>query len=245
MLSAGARSALLSLIVAGAIVVYVNRQHVRMYAAAGVMLAGMLAFVHIPELALEYLGTLIHSDDPLNWRGHLMMKGIELTVDSPLLGVGVGGFPYYGKESTPAEWFLYNWPHNVFIEISAEWGLPSALLMLALIIVAVVDAARLAFARERRDKGMAAAVLALLVIGFITFLITGDINDNRPLFCYLALPFVLRRALAGRMADADDPAPALPIVASTHPTAMTAPGRAAAIAARDPSAASGSGVPSA
>lgn len=217
LLSAGARSALLSLIVSSMLIVYVNRQHFRLYAAAGVALAVMLSFVHIPDLALEYLGSLIHSDDPLNWRGHLMLTGIDLTVDRPLLGVGVGGFPYFGKESTPAPWFLYNWPHNVFIEISAEWGLPSALLMLVLVIVAFAEAGRMAFAQERHDRGMAAAVLALLVIGLLTFLNTGDINDNRPMFTYLALPFVLHRALAGRGARNAAEQPAVPAVAADRP----------------------------
>lgn len=220
MLSAGARSALLALIVATTLIGYINRRYLKIYAATGVALGAMLVVVQIPVLALEYLATLISSDDLLNWRGHLMMKGVELTADNPLLGVGVGGFPYFGRDSTPAPWFLYNWPHNVFIEISAEWGIPSALLLAALVVAAFVEAARLAFARERRDLGMAAAVLALLVIGFLTLLNTGDINDNRSMFTYVALPFVLRRILTEERSVDGSALVSAPVVVRPEPRSV-------------------------
>ncbi len=95
---------------------------------AGIFLA-LLPFVHIPDASFEYLGTLTNSENLkalLYFRAELLDYGWKLLRAHPLLGVGIQGFRFYSPDAG-----LYNWPHNIFLEIGCELGMPAAAIMLA------------------------------------------------------------------------------------------------------------------
>jgi O-antigen ligase len=194
LIGAGARSATISLVMVVLLNAFFYRHQRSELLLVACLAASSLLFVDIPEDSLNYLGTLFDSDADslLNWRGHLMRRGLELIAEHPILGVGLGGFPHYGTIPPPAPWFLYNWPHNGIIEIGCEMGLAAAMIACLLIILPFVETFRQLADQGFQYKIYSRMSLAFLTVGFITFMNTGDINDQRPMWLYMSLPFVIR-----------------------------------------------------
>lgn len=191
----GARSAFICLIFGFVINIYFYRKLASDYILLSIVLIILLLFfVPLPETSVNYLESLVKSDttDLLDWRGHLMQRGIELTLEYPLTGVGIGGFPFYGTIPPPEVWFLYNWPHNVILEISSEMGILNAILVIIILSLAFKEVIIQTLDTNFKYRDLSQLTLALLLVGFITFMNTGDINDNRPMWLYISLPFVLR-----------------------------------------------------
>ena len=77
-----------------------------------------IPFAGIPQASLEYLGTLLHCGNVsqiLSFRGDLLSYGWSLLRLHPLFGAGLGGYRY--DSPNPG---VYNWPHNIFLEIACE-----------------------------------------------------------------------------------------------------------------------------
>jgi O-antigen ligase len=159
-----------------------------------VCLAGLgfaaLPFANIPGSSLDYLGTLIGSQSVsalMSFRGDLLDQGWKLLQQHPLIGVGLQGFRY--ASPNPA---LYNWPHNIFLEIACELGIPAALIVCALLISAVRESLRQLKDRCAPHFMLAQLAAALLLIGIINGTNTGDINSDRSTWLFLSLVFVVR-----------------------------------------------------
>jgi O-antigen ligase len=157
-----------------------------------------IPFLKIPEASFEYLGTLTNSrsvDSLLSFRAELLGYGWQLLQQHPLLGVGIQGFRYHSLNAG-----LYNWPHNIFLEIACELGIP------AMIIVCVIfgSAVREAF-HQMQDRlspylAFSYVTAALLLVGIVNSLNTGDINSDRSTWLFISLVFVagsLRSRAAG------------------------------------------------
>jgi O-antigen ligase len=194
LVGAGARSATIALVVSVLLNAFFYRQQRLELIFVVCLVATALPFIEIPEHSLKYLGTLIHSDAGalLNWRGHLMMRGIELINENPLLGVGLGGYPFFGTVPPYEIWYVYNWPHNVIIEIGCEMGLPAAIIASLLIILSFVEVLRQLANPDFHYKVYSRMCLAFLSIGFLEIMNTGDINNARNMWLYMSLPFAVR-----------------------------------------------------
>jgi O-antigen ligase len=194
LIGAGARSATIALVAAVLLNAFFYRQQRLGLMFVACLVAFSLPFIEIPEHSLEYLGSLIHSDanSLLNWRGHLMLLGLALIKEYPLLGVGLGGYPFYGTVPPHAPWFEYNWPHNVIIEIGCEMGLPAAIIASLLIILSFVEVLRQLVNPDFPYKVYSRMCLTFLTIGFLEIMNTGDINNARNMWLYMSLPFAVR-----------------------------------------------------
>jgi O-antigen ligase len=152
--------------------------------------AAILPFARIPGSAIQYLGTLIGSSSVsglLSFRYDLLQYGWRLLQQHPILGTGLQGFRYYSPNPE-----LYKWPHNIFLEIACELGIPAALIACALFTAAIAEAIR-----QLRDTVSPAWALsqlaaALLVAGIVNATNTGDINSDRLTWLFLSLVFVMR-----------------------------------------------------
>ena len=99
-----------------------------------------LPFFHIPEASFEYLGTLISNGSVgalLSFRGDLLNYGWTLLQQHPLIGVGIQGFRYLSPNVA-----LYNWPHNIFLEVACEMGIPASLIVCVLFGAAIRESLR-------------------------------------------------------------------------------------------------------
>ena len=151
--------------------------------------SAILPFARIPGSAIQYLGTLISSHSVsglLSFRYDLLDYGWRLLQQHPLLGTGIQGFRYYSPNPE-----LYKWPHNIFLEIACELGIPAALIACTIFAAAIAEAVR-----QLRDTISPAFLLsqlaaALLVVGVVNATNTGDINSDRLTWLFLSLVFVM------------------------------------------------------
>ena len=150
---------------------------------------GALPFLSIPASSFEYLGTLIRSRSTaelLSFRSDLLGSAWTLLQRHPLIGGGIQSFRYYSPNPG-----VYNWPHNIFLEIACELGIPAALIACAIFLAAIREALR-----QLRDKlspcfGISELAAALLAVGIINGANTGDINSDRLTWLFVSLVFVV------------------------------------------------------
>jgi hypothetical protein len=71
-------------------------------------------------------------------------------------------------------------------------GILSALTVCGIIISSFSRTIKQVMDKDFKYKKLSSTVLALLIIGFITMMNTGDINCVRPMWLYMSLPFVLK-----------------------------------------------------
>jgi O-antigen ligase len=150
----------------------------------------VIPFVNIPRASFEYLGTLVNCQSVktlLFFRAELLTFGWDLLQRHPLMGVGIQGFRYYSPNAA-----LYNWPHNIFLEVSCEMGLGAGLLVIALFVIAVREAWR-----QLNDTSSPYLILpqiaaALLLVGIVNATNTGDINSDRSTWLFLSIVYVVR-----------------------------------------------------
>ncbi len=152
--------------------------------------SAILPFARIPGSAIQYLGTVVSTRSVsglLSFRYDLLEYGWRLLQQHPLLGTGIQGFRYYSPNPE-----LYKWPHNIFLEIACELGIPAALIACAIFAAAIAEAIR-----QLRDTLSPVFLLsqlaaALLVAGIVNATNTGDINSDRLTWLFLSLVFVMR-----------------------------------------------------
>ena len=177
-------------------------------------LGGLLAipFLGIPKSSLDYLATLIKTGSVnalLDFRGDLLGHGWQLLQRHPLIGVGIAGFQY--SSPNPG---VYKWPHNIFLEIACELGIPAFLVAAAFFVSATRESLR-QLRNPVSDPGLLQQLAAAwLLLGLVNALNTGDINSDRTTWLFASIVFVI-----GTYAAEDDAAavsaPELPEVAAT------------------------------
>jgi O-antigen ligase len=150
-----------------------------------------IPFLKIPEASFEYLGTLFNFhnvDGLLNFRAELLSFGWKLLQQHPLLGVGIQGFRYYSPNAA-----LYNWPHNIFLEIGCELGIPAVLLVCAIFGSAIRESLRQLRDHVSPYATLAYVAAALLLAGIVNSLNTGDINSDRSTWLFVSVVFLVGR----------------------------------------------------
>lgn len=156
----------------------------------GVLGIVALPFVKLPQSSLEYLGTMIgvrSLGSLMDFRTELLDYGWKLLQQHPLIGTGMDGYRYYSPNSA-----LYKWPHNIFLEVACELGIPAGLIVCALFANALRE-----LWRQLKDKlspqyALSQLATALLVIGIVNGMNTGDINSDRSTWLFVSIVFVVR-----------------------------------------------------
>ncbi len=104
--------------------------------------------------------TIFRNDEELGRRLHLMRAAAQMSFQHPLFGVGPGNYRIYfptvqaagfkGDEVFKAPFVYSEHAHNDFIQMAAESGWPSALVMLALYLWLISTLVRAALAQSQR-----------------------------------------------------------------------------------------------
>jgi O-antigen ligase len=189
LIGSGSRGALIAVLLAITLSLLLYRQLLADLACFLALGLVSMPFLHIPEASFEYLGTLFNSHNVeglLSFRAELLGYGWNLLQQHPLFGVGIQGFRYYSPNAG-----LYNWPHNIFLEIGCELGIPALLLVLVLFGSAIRESLR-----QLRDKTspyltLAHLSAALLLAGVVNSVNTGDINSDRSTWLFVSLVFLV------------------------------------------------------
>ncbi len=177
----------------------------------------LIAFNLVPSIFKERLTSIWSAaisgtgDASATNRLELFDRGLSAIRSSPLFGIGTGGFPSVAWD-LPSNYY----PHNIFLEIGAELGLPALTLFIGLLVVAVLTLRQAASARKaRNDLFVISAITSLFVYWLINALFTGDLNSNRFLWSTMGLAFAI--GTLGLSADKKRPAKQVCIITSVHP----------------------------
>lgn len=116
-------------------------------------------------------------------RGYIWSRTFPLLRKHLLLGSGpstfVYEFPnydYVGRTNVGYEWSVVTKPHNMYLQIWVQTGLPSLLMFLAMYLVYFVESIRLYF---RRKTVRHTDIIGLgIMLGTIGYLVTGLANDS-------------------------------------------------------------------
>jgi putative inorganic carbon (HCO3(-)) transporter len=213
LIGSGSRGSAIACVLAILLSLYFCRERILDFALiAG---AGILAipFLGIPESSIDYLATLVKTGSVnalLDFRGDLLGYGWQLLQRHPLIGAGIGGFQY--SSPNPG---VYKWPHNIFLEVACELGLPATLAVAAFFALAARESLRQLRCDSRTCGTLSQLAAAWLLLGLVNGLNTGDINSDRTTWLFASIVFVVgqyREAPCPRKnaaIDLSQPAPAL------------------------------------
>jgi O-antigen ligase len=147
-------------------------------------------FVKIPQASFEYLGSLADpqsSRSLLDFRADLLDYGWKLLRQHPLIGAGIGGFRY--SSPNPG---LYKWPHDLLLELACELGIPAAIVGLAIFGCAIRESIEQLREPASAFFTLSTIAAALLCIGLLAAITTGNINSDRSIWLFVSLVFVIR-----------------------------------------------------
>ncbi|HWH03507.1 MAG TPA: O-antigen ligase family protein [Gemmatimonadales bacterium] len=195
---ANSRGGFLALL-AAALVILIGYRVVSAPIRIGVAIVAVLGFALAAGPSFwARMNTITNADQDYNMtssegRWELWGRGLGYMEARPILGVGIGGFPSAEGQLSPvardarAHGHGTKWsePHNSFVQVGAELGVPGLLLFIAMLWTAVRGL------RGSSDPGLAvgfvAAVLAFAVGGFFLSLAYKEM-----LYTLLALCVSLR-----------------------------------------------------
>jgi O-antigen ligase len=149
-------------------------------------------FISLPETSQQRLSGVAR--DPLgalqqDGRSALYRQAVELTRENPGKGVGVGGFYLYSAVLARQE---ERYPHNLFLEASAELGVPvAAVLGLSLLGIIGVFLRRTMLVGEPRDRALLFAFFGMFLFNLFAVQFSGDVNDNRSFWTALGFTWLL------------------------------------------------------
>jgi O-antigen ligase len=108
-------------------------------------------------------------------RQYLFMRSVEMTLEHPIFGVGLGEFSDVEGADAKSKGMRGQWmqTHNSYAQISSEAGIPALLLLLASLIAGYRNLS--AVAREskaRRNPNLEGAALAVM-ISFVAFCVSA------------------------------------------------------------------------
>jgi O-antigen ligase len=184
-LRTGSRGALLALALTYAVIVITGKGASRLVVALAIPLVAAAYFAVLPGELTRRFATIFSPDDPAaisssggadeavasaDGRKYLLLRGIELTLQHPLFGVGVADFAV-SEGSTRAGGLTGKWmaPHNTYTQVSSETGIPGLLILMTALAASFALSVKVRRQASRaRMKGLPAAAYALM-ISFVLF----------------------------------------------------------------------------
>ncbi len=184
-LRTGSRGAVLALALTYVVIVITGRGASRLLVALAVPVVAAAYFAVLPGELTRRFATILSPDDPAaiaasgapdeatasaDGRKYLLRRGIELTLQHPLFGVGVADFAVSeGSSRTGGLTGRWMAPHNSYTQVSSETGIPGLLILLTALgasLALCIKVRRQAF--RAHMKGLSGAAYALM-ISFVLF----------------------------------------------------------------------------
>jgi len=163
----------------------------QMFVLVAIIITAITLFIFIPEIFIVIVrrfevwfeqGSFIPID-----RMQRFEKAFEVITSLPrgLYGLGIGGFSvsYRGLD-------MREYPHNIILEIGSELGIISLISFVLLIFYSLRSVLNNLKNSHHGAKWQHLVLFGLLLFIFIESLKSGDINDNRLLFCWIGLVYV-------------------------------------------------------
>ena len=160
--------------------IYVNlKSRVLGYSYFGLAIVGFIA-VLVGTLNKGPLAGLLY-EDSVTYRGDYWRAGWKMTIDNPILGVGLDSYGDWYRRSRTMEATLRRGPevtsnaaHNVFLDFSSYGGFPLLLVYLALLVLVVVSAIKVIKRLQDFNAGFVG-----LMAGWVAFQAQSIISINQ------------------------------------------------------------------
>ncbi len=210
LIGSASRGSVIACVLVVAITVVADRGLLVDVICLGVAGFAAIPLIGLPGSSVSYLGSLVRSrslGDLLNFRADLLAYGWKLFERHPLFGAGLAGFRYFSPNPT-----LYKWPHDIFLEIACELGLPAALLVAVIFGGAIREALHQLRNHVSPHVTFSRVAAALLLVGMVNAVNTGNINSDRSTWLFVSLVFAV-----GALRDASRPMEAaIPLTSRAH-----------------------------
>ncbi len=192
----------------------------KLRSVVGLALAAVLAIPLIPDAYIARLGTLTQigtvdasTDISIRYRTAEVGAAVGMVQDHPLTGVGYGNYAANYQDysrglgidlaTTARE------PHNLFLEVAAETGIPGVAafgLLLGVTAAAVVGSRRRLRAAGRHDEAAMAYALGVALIGHLVTSVFLHLDFARFFWTYVGIALALPNVAARESADILEPA---------------------------------------
>ena len=189
----GTRAAWLGLLVGSAVVlvfmregrvVWLRAQMLVALAGGAIFLAHSHAVDSLPDIvSVPGIKSIVdRSQGSINERVDLAQSALGFMKDHPLLGVGPGQFGLQSYSAFAAH------PHNVPLQLLSEYGIPTGLAGIALILMLTVHAVRTLRKTTGQSSVLEGSLVAALVMGLTDSLFSGNLimPHSQMLFAVLA-----------------------------------------------------------
>jgi O-antigen ligase len=199
-IASGSRAPILACIIAGAVLVMSASFSPKAAARSlkliittlltGVILVAVISNTSKFDDVVDRIGELVTSGaqtKTFEYRRDSWELAYDMFRQSPAIGHGIGSFKKFnfGSQQYIPEQKVY--PHNIVWELLSETGLVG-LFLFSLLHIPVF---RLLTSRKRRNEDFTTSLRGMVFVFwffcFINALSSGDINDNRVMFCLLGL----------------------------------------------------------
>jgi len=128
------RAGFLGLLAMGVVVMYYTVR-VKPGIVFAVGLAGILALPVMPSSFWSRMDSIVNADtDPTGSRAarvRLLNQGVDVFVDNPVTGIGVGQFQNYNAPGVIEKWRV---THNVWLQVASEVGVFGLMIFLFLVV---------------------------------------------------------------------------------------------------------------
>lgn len=188
-LLSGSRGAVVAMLLAMLVIpaIYGLRMTWKYIAIAGVV--GLL-LIALPGLWSAQLGVIEErlSDETwdttlaLRWGG--VVTAWETFTANPLTGIGAGNYATLDEVTE-----LVRYPHNLFLELGAEFGIVAVLLMAYLLLVSL----KALWKVRTIDRAASAFALASFLFLLIHAMKMGDISTHRLLYLWIGIALAVRK----------------------------------------------------
>jgi O-antigen ligase len=133
---------------------------------------------------LEVLFTEHNGGNSANGRIERYKVALEMFKNHPVFGCGIGSFPLFFSSIDSRDY-----PHNIFLELLSETGMVGFLVFICSVTIAITR-----FYKANKNNKyniLCIAIFISFLYMFLNAMISGDINDNRLLFTFIALSSIL------------------------------------------------------
>ena len=208
----GSRGAMVGLVVVGGAILLTLRRVavVKRVGVLAAVLAGLV--IGAPDGYWDQMATLLHPTEDYNYsveygRKEIAQRGVSYMLRYPVFGVGVANFPRAEGTISPiaqarmTEGLSVEWiaPHNTYVQVGAEMGVPAMLIWLGLIVSGTLGLWRLrtrlpvSWEWESAERRFLRECCMFLPIAMLGFAVTSAFISH----AYTAIPYILFAYMAG------------------------------------------------